>query len=248
MWTFGVPPLKGTRLYAGRPCSWERVECCRILTVPTPPFWAYYFELRVQLSSRRRWRKVCCQPQICYNVASAIFTGKHAVVVFSCYESLLGQGGCGFLYPPAAGVRRSVDHYSFASLVLCCAFQTALSYLAYRRAVEIVWPSVGIFPCWIPYGFANGRVYTLSGAEVPSHKQNATRVVGEDKGSPARNITWSAASANRCSMADAWFIGISLFALLLRISTSHPFLRRSSYKTRSFRSRGHLWLIVCISV
>lgn len=44
---FAVPPLVRPRLYAALPSWWERVECCHVLTVPTPPVLAYFTNLVV---------------------------------------------------------------------------------------------------------------------------------------------------------------------------------------------------------
>lgn len=39
---FAAPPSIRTELYAKRPPRWEHVECCHVLSVPTPLVWAYF--------------------------------------------------------------------------------------------------------------------------------------------------------------------------------------------------------------
>lgn len=100
-------------------------------------------------------------------------------------------------------VHRLVERYDYASLVLGCAFDSVLVHLAYRRSAKVNWTSVSGFPCWFAYTFAEGVVYALVEAVVSSRKGDTSGVLGVDKVFHAREVVWSVASADLCSMADA---------------------------------------------
>lgn len=97
-----------------------------------------------------------------------LFATEHGIVGFSRNDLGMGQGGCGMLFLPADGVGRRVGHYGFVYFALGCAVSLAIAYFGYRRSAEINWSFVGTFPCWFPYHFVNGRVYTLKEAVLLS--------------------------------------------------------------------------------
>lgn len=80
---------------------------------------------------------------------------------YSCYDLHMGQSGRGVHVPLAPCVVCLVDHYGFASFVFGWAFHSTLTYFVYRYCAEIDRSSMGKFPCWIPYGFADGQVRAL---------------------------------------------------------------------------------------
>lgn len=105
--------------------------------------------------------------------------------------------------PLAVGWRRNLDHYSFASFVLGFAFDSALTYLLYRRSAEADCSSVGMFSCWFFYGFAESRVCALAKALFLSRKGHASVALVEDRVFPVQDFISSFASVHRCSMTDA---------------------------------------------
>lgn len=86
----------------------------------------------------------------------------------------MGQGGRVVLVPLSAGVRRRVEHYSFASFVLSWAFDSALANLVYQRSAKIHWYSKGTITFRFLYGFANCRVYAFGKVAVPSRKRGVS--------------------------------------------------------------------------
>lgn len=80
----------------------------------------------------------------------------------------------------AAGVRRRLDHYSFSSFVIGCAFDFSIAYLLYRCSAQLNWFCVSTFNCWfpVPYGFAESLVYALVEAFVRSQKGESSGVLG----------------------------------------------------------------------
>lgn len=113
---------------------------------------------------------------------SRIMTRTWAKVVVECLSSCCWWGSsCRLLRP--------------FILVLVCAFHSTLAYLAYRQSGKTDWSSVGTFPCWRSYEFADGRVPVLGEAVFHSQKRDASGRLGENMVFPARDVVWSDVSA-----------------------------------------------------
>lgn len=104
---FAVPPFMRSQLYAVRPSWWERVEYCRVLTVPSTPVLAYYTNLVVEErpGAARVWNTAAIE-FITMALVRFLHASECGVVGFQCYVPWMSQGGCGVLVPIWCGALR----------------------------------------------------------------------------------------------------------------------------------------------
>lgn len=145
---FTASPLNQRDLCARRPLMWKPIECCSVLTVSNSPVLTCYARsvVNFRLGPDAVWN-IAAFKLVTMGLVQILFAPEHGVVSFPCYYPQMDQGGCGVLAPLAHGVGRHMGHYSFLSFVLCCAFNLALAFLAYRRSGEIDWFFRCVFSC-----------------------------------------------------------------------------------------------------
>lgn len=92
------PSSMSSHLFALPPLLWKQVECCRILTNPIPPVFAYYTKLAVRdrPDPGTMWHFAAIE---CSTMALVTFlhASNRGVVWFRCYESRMGQSDCSYL-------------------------------------------------------------------------------------------------------------------------------------------------------
>lgn len=173
--------------HAKRSFWWEQAECCRVLSVPTPPALAHYSSLVFN----------CCQGADALLHVPALDSATMALVRFlqlntvSLASSVMTCGWasvvaeCSFCLPLLCVVPWIIK-------ALCVSSLSVLSICPcpprHRCSADLKWYSVGTFTSWFPYGFADGLVYSLVEAVVPPRKKDASKVLGEDKVFSARDV------------------------------------------------------------
>lgn len=113
-----LPLLPRNCLYAGCPLWWERVQCYRILTVPTPPVLAYYWN---DVVIGRLGTGVLCHFAALEFLTLALVPFLCAAdqgVGVKCYNLRMGWGSCGVLVLLDDGVCCCVEYYGFRLLLL----------------------------------------------------------------------------------------------------------------------------------
>lgn len=60
-----------------------------------------------------------------------LFVAEHNAVLWDCRDPRVIHGSCGVTTPLSSGVRRRVNHYSFAQFFAKCGPDPAATYLAY---------------------------------------------------------------------------------------------------------------------
>lgn len=127
------------------------------------------------------------------------YAAEQGVFMFQCYEPWKGQRGCRIFVSLLSGFHRPVDLFGFASFVVCCAFLSALAYLAYFRSAEVDWSSFEAVIRWFPFTFAEGRVHELVETFLSSLKREASQVLGPNGLYTAPAVVWAEPSADQCS-------------------------------------------------
>lgn len=81
-----------------------------------------------------------------------------------------------------------LDHYRFTSFLPRYVYDLAVAYLAYQHSAGISLSSVGMFPCFLLYYFADSRAYALKEAVVRSRESGVIRALGDGNVLPAKAI------------------------------------------------------------
>lgn len=194
-WSCLCTSFAWTPLCVWRPSWWERIECCCVLTILIAFILASYSTLIVNChpGADAVWCVVGLE-LFTMGLARFIFAAEH-VVDFSCY---VWCSSCLLLVCVVAWIIMA-----FASSFICCVFDLALAFFAYRRPAEIYSSSVCTFSCWFPSGSVDGIVNEFVEAFVLSQERDTSGALGEDNAFFARYIICWSALTDRCTTNDA---------------------------------------------
>lgn len=148
----------------------ERVECCRILAVRTPPNLPYYmnFVMADHSGVMDVWH-IAAFTLVILGLMRFVVVAKREAVVYDCCDFFMGHGVCNVITILSSGLQHLVDHYGFAQYLAVCVFDHAAAYLAYRHFDDIYWSSLHPSDSWFSNSFADDGVHRQSAAEVTSH-------------------------------------------------------------------------------
>lgn len=129
---FAVPILVRTEYY-GKISSnkEEEVECAYVLTVRSPPVFAYYLEaaLADESNAPAIWHVAIIGYFVIkvLRLLAAVYDGAVGV---ACRNSRMGRIGCGVLVHLPSGVHREVNDIHFLEITCCCRFEPVSSSVA----------------------------------------------------------------------------------------------------------------------